>query len=113
MSIIINSIKMPEAPDEMIELAIYGDGKVIQTGESWRSPEDGKCYYTVTTPEKFGNAVSVPEHGDLIDRNALGMNYIHIRDDGMKIYTQRAIDNAPTIIPADPPKEKTELANKK
>ena len=46
MSIIINGIKMPEAPDEMIELAILGDGTVIQTGESWRSPEDGKCYYT-------------------------------------------------------------------
>lgn len=62
---------MPKAPDEMIELAIFGDGKVIQTGESWRSSEDGKCYYTVTTPEKFGNAVSVPEHGRLGDLDKL------------------------------------------
>jgi len=68
MSIIINGIKMPEAPDEMIELAIFGDGKVIQTGESWRSPEDGKCYYTVTCLEKFGSAISVPEHGRLKKR---------------------------------------------
>lgn len=45
--------------------------------------------------------VLVPPHGDLIDRDALDMNYLHIRDDGMKIYTQRAIDNAPTIIPAE------------
>lgn len=44
--------------------------------------------------------VPVPPHGDLIDRDALGWSYINIRDDGMKIYTQRAIDNAPTIIPA-------------
>ena len=68
MSIVINGIKMPEAPDEMIELAILGDGTVIQTGESWRSPEDGKCYWTVTNPEKFGRAISIPEHGRLKKR---------------------------------------------
>ena len=45
--------------------------------------------------------VPVPKHGRLIDADALDMNYLHIRDDGMKIYTQRAIDNAPTIIPAE------------
>ena len=71
MSIVINGIKMPEAPDEMIELAILGDGTVIQTGESWRNPEDGKCYYTTTTPEKFGNVKSIPAHGRLIDLDAL------------------------------------------
>lgn len=91
MSIIINGIKMPEAPDEMIELAILGDGTVIQTGESWRSPEDGKCYYTTTTPEKFGSAVSVPEHGDLIDRDALPTSRVEWED----------IINAPVIIPAN------------
>lgn len=94
MSIVINGIEMPEAPDEMIELAILGDGTVIQTGESWRNPEDGKCYYTVTNPEKFGNAVSVPEHGDLIDRDALPPSRVEWED----------IVNAPTIIPADSPK---------
>ena len=71
MSIVINGIKMPEASDEMIELAILGDGTVIQTGESWRNPEDGKCYYTTTTPEKFGNAKSIPAHGRLCDLDAL------------------------------------------
>ena len=91
MSIVINGIKMPEAPDEMIELAIYGDGTVIQTGESLRSPEDGKCYYTTTNPEKFGNAVSVPEHGDLIDRDALPPSRVEWED----------ILNAPIVIPAD------------
>ena len=68
MNIIINGIKMPEAPDEIVYIAIWGNGTVIQTGESWRSPEDGKCYYTTTTPEKFGNAILVPEHGRLKKR---------------------------------------------
>ena len=45
--------------------------------------------------------IPVPEHGRLIDADALDMNYLRIRDDGMKIYTQRAIDNAPTIIQAE------------
>lgn len=91
MSIVINGIKMPEVPDEMIELAILGDGTVIQTGESWRSPEDGKCYWTVTNPEKFGNAVSIPKHGDLIDRDALPTSRVEWED----------IINAPVVIPAD------------
>ena len=91
MSIVINGIKMPEAPDEMIELAILGDGTVIQTGESWRSPEDGKCYYMTTTPEKFGNAISVPEHGDLIDRDALPTSRVEWED----------IINAPIVISAN------------
>ena len=68
MSIVINGIKMPEVPDEVIELMISGDGTVIQTGKSWRNPEDGKRYHTVTCLEKFGNAVSIPEHGRLKKR---------------------------------------------
>ena len=45
MGIYVNGIEMPKEPDEMIELAIFGDGKTLKTGESWRSPVDGKCYY--------------------------------------------------------------------
>ena len=45
MGVYINGIEMPKEPDEMIELAIFGDGKTLKTGESWRSPENGKCYY--------------------------------------------------------------------
>lgn len=45
--------------------------------------------------------VEVPPHGRLIDADAIEMNYRDIRlNDGMKIYTQRAINSAPTIIPA-------------
>lgn len=45
--------------------------------------------------------IEVPEpHGRLIDADALATDYIRIRDDGIKEYTQRAIDNTQTIIPA-------------
>lgn len=67
MGVYIKGMEMPKEPDEMIEVAIFGDGKVVQTGESWRSPDDGKCYYTTTNPEKFFPAVSVPPNGRLID----------------------------------------------
>ena len=130
MSIVINGIKMPEAPDEMIELAILGDGTVIQTGESWRSPEDGKCYWTVTNPEKFGNAVSIPEHERLKKRvvyrgdifNALESARIIALDgiltdrykDGFHDGLKRALEilanevqDVPTSIPAELMKEGT------
>ena len=71
MAVLINGMKMPKEPDEWIEIVIFGDGKVIQTGESWRNLEDGKYYYTPTTPEKFFPAVPVPPHGRLIDADAL------------------------------------------
>ena len=113
MSIVINGVKMPEVPDEMIELAIYGDGTVIQTGESWRSPENGKCYWTITNPEKFFNAVPIQKHGDLIDRDKMkesirmqtaflrlmGGKFAEIAEELEKGFLQE-IDNAPTVIPA-------------
>jgi len=102
MSIIINGIKMPEAPDEVIELMILGDGTVIQTGKSWRNPEDDKRYHTVTSLEKFGSAISVPAHGDLIDRDALlkgdGRYIISFGKEGIDV---AEIERAPTIIPTD------------
>lgn len=131
MSIVINGIKMPEAPDGIIYIMISGDGTVTQTGESWRSPEDSKYYYAPTAPEKFGNAVSVPEHGDLIDRDALvhdldydveiiqraldeTMDFVGKErervefDKDCKQYCMRYLSNAPAIIPAELTKEKTE-----
>ena len=82
--ILIKGMQMPKN-GETITITICGDGIVF---EEWKEP--GSVF----------KAVPVPPHGRLIDADALDMNYIHIRDDGMKIYTQRAIDNAPTIIPA-------------
>ena len=102
MDILIRDIEMPKEPDEFIEIAIFGDGKVIQTGESWRNLENGKCYYTSTTPEKFFNAVPTPSHGDLIDRDKLAIS-TSVSLDG-KPYQYVHIDNiksAPIVIPKE------------
>ena len=85
MSILIKGMEMPKKYP--VTVTIFPDGiSVVKTIYGRR--------FTVT-------AVPVQPHGRLIDADALDMNYLHIRDDGMKIYTQRAIDNAPTIIPAE------------
>ena len=115
MNIIINGIKMPEAPDEIVYIAIWGDGTVIQTGESWRSPEDGKCYnFPQITSKKFFNAVPVQKHGDLIDRDEMkesirmqtaflrlmGGKFAEIAETLEKGFLQE-IDNVPTVIPVE------------
>ena len=106
MSLIIKDIEMPKEPDEMIEIAIFGDGNVIQTGESWRSPENGKCYYTTTTPEKFFNAVPVQPHGRLIDADALLSLDRQIYDGEIAVGRREYIfcfevEDAPTVIEAE------------
>ena len=109
---ILIDMNLPKAPDEMVEIAIFGDGKVLQTGESWRSPEDGKCYYTTTNPEKHFQAVELPTHGRLIDADALYNQFMDLSfcewnkktggtwADG---FTESAliVEDAPTVIPAD------------
>lgn len=110
MSVLIN-MEMPKEPDEFIEIAIFGDGKVIQTGESWRNLENGKCYYTPTTPEKSFNAVPVPPHGRLGDLDVLEQMFSDIDnapysefDGGEPFYSAedaaQIIRLSPTIIPA-------------
>ena len=98
MGVYIKGMEMPTS---------CGDCKAFVCYKQWAG-DMGDCFCGITKEDakaKEKNAdcplVPVPPHGDLIDRDALGMNYIHIRYDGMKIYTQRAIDNAPTIIPAE------------
>ena len=59
MSILIGDMVLPENPDDMIELAIFGDGKVLLTGKGQKNPDDGKFYYTSTNPEKLFRAISV------------------------------------------------------
>ena len=123
MAVLINGMKMPKEPDEWIEIVIFGHGMVIQTGESWRNLEDGKYYYAPTTPEKFFNAVPVPEHGRLRKRivyrgevfNAIEAARINALDgiltdrykDGFHDGLKRALEilanevqDVPTIIPA-------------
>ena len=88
MGIYIKDIDMPKEPDEMIELAIFGDGRTVKTGESWRSPVDGKCYYGPSEDMNTYSALTVPAHGRLIDADALPYLDIEWED----------IVNAPTVI---------------
>ena len=99
MGIYIPDMEIPKEPDEMIEIAIFGDGQVVQTGESWRCIENGKCYYTITNPEKFFNAVSVPPHGRLIDADAVKADWEH---GFYKKIVDALMDDAPTVIEAEP-----------
>ena len=103
MNVLIN-MEMPKEPDEWIEIAIFGDGKVIQTGESWRNLENGKCYYTTTTPEKFFNAAPAPQHGRLIDADALTDCLATLLQFPSNLVNGQWIVNTireqPTIIPA-------------
>ena len=83
--IYIKGISMPNGGTLKIEIGYDADGHPMALIEN----------------HDVFDVILIPYHGRLIDADALDMNYLHIRDDGMKIYTQRAIDNAPTIIPAD------------
>ena len=85
--ILIQDIKMPTGEDEGILLAIY-DGKVYQVGT--------KREYT---------AVEVPPHRRLIDADALKRTLIPLWNcnddqDFANKCVWRALDDAPTIIPA-------------
>lgn len=75
--------------------------------------QSGKCYCLANTIKDDIDtvrlvkieAVKVPDHGRLIDKDALP-NYDKpigkmMMFGGEYVYTQTAIDNAPTIIPAD------------
>lgn len=121
MGIYVNGIEMPKEPDEMIELAIFGDGKTVKTGESWRSPVDGKCYYGPSEDMNTYSALTVLPHGRLIDADAL-INEFKILQSGREIFgmeldssflssgqelstewycIEDAIEDAPTIIEAE------------
>jgi len=116
MGIYIKGIEMPKEPDEMIELAIFGDGKTLKTGESWRSPVDGKCYYGTSEDMNTYSAFAVHPHGRLIDADAvidLVMQYCP-DDDGVCSKAGAdlrelldEIENLPTVIPATEAEEET------
>lgn len=109
MAILIEGMEMPKEPDEMIELAIFGDGKTLKTGESWRSPVDGKCCYGPSEDMNTYSAFTVHPHGRLIDANALEQEaqkrlllcekYDNQFQKPYEIL--RAINEAPTIIEAE------------
>ena len=47
VDVVVGSIVAEESVNRI------GDGKVLQTGESWKDPENGKSYYTTLKEEKF------------------------------------------------------------
>lgn len=109
--IYIKEIEMP-APDEYVEVVIFGDGKVLQTGESWKDPENGKSYYTTLKEEKHFDAVFVPPHGRLGDLDKVEQMFVDIDNapystfDGWEPFysaedAAQIIRLSPTVIPAE------------
>ena len=87
MNILIKGIEMPTSP---VLFCVHPDGKVFADLEGgWREYK----------------AIPVPPHGRLIDADALPTYDKPIGKmmmfGGEYVYTQTAIDNAPTIIPAE------------
>ena len=82
MSILIKGMNLPK---EEVAVIIYSDGEVRTEG--W---------------EKY-SAVEVPEHGRLIDADELKKNGCWFPTGTWMEYavTMSAINNAPTVIPAD------------
>ena len=83
MGVYIRGMEMPKER-ESFTLTIKYNGLVFDT----------------ETGIQVAEAQEVPHHGRLIDADALKWNYIRIRDDGIKEFSQYGIDRAPTIIPA-------------
>ena len=108
MGIYVKGIELPKEPDEMIELAIFGDGKTLKTGESWRSPVDRKCYYGTSEDMNTYSEFAVPPHGRLIDADALEQEaqkrLLLCEKHGNQFQKPyeilRAINEAPTVIEA-------------
>ena len=106
MDVLIKNMEMPK--EGFIEILIHDDGTVQQTGQSYRI--DGTDYYTPYVSEipVMYKAMSVPPHGDLIERNTLDViGYCGIPqgcedtfDSGVMWLAER-IDELPTIIPAE------------
>lgn len=82
MSVLIKGIKMPKK-GTCIEIVIFGDGTVE--------------YYD--DDKKIGEAVELPNHGNLIDRSALLNREVHSSNDYQ--FTVSDLLNAPVIIPHD------------
>ena len=95
MGVYIN-MEMPK--EGFVEILIRDDGTVQQTGQSCRI--GGTDYYTPYVGEMpvLYKAVPVPEHGRLIDADALEASCFM---GSSSFYTQSDIDYAPTIISAE------------
>ena len=94
MSVLIKGMGMPKSGEHPYWVAIHSDGIVEfneNKGQGWQTSE----------------AVPVPPHGRVIDADALMKKIEH--DTPMSAVFEKTIrrylHNAPTIIPAEPPKD--------
>ena len=108
MSIYIQGVEMPKCCAECDIEGYYENSYGMKYG--FFCPLGYKEYTEDTRDVKrLDNCplTHVPEHGDLIDRNALKDKWTH-KD--LDLFSQgwgwlRDLNQAPTVIPAEPPKE--------
>ncbi len=84
MSLLIKGLKMPKKEDELLCIRIYPSGKVT-------IDMDLQC-------KQVAEAVELPNHGNLIDRDALCIK--GGRNCG-KMFFAELLKNAPVVIPAE------------
>lgn len=99
--IYIPYLEMPK-DGAFVEVMIWSDGHVTKTGDSYIA-ENGRRYYKRCDLEYFP-AIPVPDHGRLIDADALRQDWLengenaYVYDTNSFLYS---IDEAETIIPAE------------
>ena len=93
MSVLIKGMEMPTACS--VGCPIFHEGTFNDyCGYGWK-----KVPREIEKPD-WCPLIEVPEHGDLIDRDALKWSFVHGRWDD--VYISRAdIKEAPIVIPAD------------
>ena len=101
MSILIKGMEMPK-DGAFVEVLIWSDGHVTQTGDSYFA-EDGRAYYQ-PCDWKYFSSVPVPPHGRLIDGDVAEVitytNESGDFSDGI-LYAADWIASQPTVIEAD------------
>lgn len=93
MGIYLPDMEMPK-DGAFVEVLIWSDGHVTQTGDSYFA-EDGRAYYQ-PCDWKYFSAVPVPKHGRLIDgdraEKELAFDYAYA--------AAKMVKEMPTVIPA-------------
>ena len=109
MSILIKGMEMPK-DGAFVEVLIWADGHVTQTGDSFLA-ENGRHYYQ-PCDWKYFSAVPVPPHGRLIDADVLEERCRRRANDDWNRHTgtswgyaylefENDVEDAPTIIEAE------------
>ena len=82
MSILLKGLKMPEG-DNAVVVVIHSNGTVDRPNWQW------DC-----TLIKGAEAISIPDHGNLIDKDVLLQHVV-------EIIPQKVFDFVPVVIPAE------------